>query len=396
MRTPKRTIPFFAIFFAAFAPSLFAQLAIPSDGSDGTLNIITNTTIDLSLAANGAWNANNSANAGKGIYDSSKWAVVFKYSSVTVASNAIVTFKNHASRAPVVWLVNGDVTINGELSLDGQNGINDPVNLAEPGPGGFRGGAARRVNQGRGVGFGPGGGEFSYDHTGHYNTGETHGYGNLQIVPLIGGSGGAAEDANGGGGGGAILIAASGAININAGGYLLANGGGSGSGYGGSGGAIRLIANQINGSGRLDASSYRPGRIRLEANSTSPTLVLNPTTTGVSPLPLTIWPPDDAPRVTILSIAGQVPPSEPRAIMSAANGADDLTIATNSSIAILLQTANFPTNGTVDVFFKPRNADGQYVYNASVVSGTSSLATWRLLATPPLNHFIVQVRAHNP
>ncbi len=56
-----------------------------------------------------------------------------------MASGATVTFKNHASCAPVVWLVNGNVTIVGTVSLDGQQN-QPPGTLAEPGPGGFRGG----------------------------------------------------------------------------------------------------------------------------------------------------------------------------------------------------------------------------------------------------------------
>ena len=64
-----------------------AAITIPgADGSDGALNITDDTIIDLSQAVTGVWNANNTANAGKGIYDPAKWAVVFKYSSVTVAS----------------------------------------------------------------------------------------------------------------------------------------------------------------------------------------------------------------------------------------------------------------------------------------------------------------------
>jgi hypothetical protein len=121
-----------------------AAIVIPeADGSDGALNLTANTVIDLFQAVTGQWDANNAANAGKGIYDSNKWAVVFKYSSVNIAGGATVTFKNHASRAPVVWLVNGNVTINGTVSLDGQAGQNS-VNLPEPGPGGFRGGISMR------------------------------------------------------------------------------------------------------------------------------------------------------------------------------------------------------------------------------------------------------------
>lgn len=214
---------------AAFVPSLFAQLNIPSDGSDGALVISSDTVIDLSQAVTGNWTNNNSANAGKGIYDPNKWAVVFKYSSVTIAPNATVTFVNHPTHAPVVWLVTNDVTINGTLSLDGQNGTSNPVNLPEPGPGGFRGGVGNHPGFGSGSGFGPGG---YYGDYGDYSTG--HSYGNLQIVPLIGGSGGSGyQDQSGGAGGGAILVAASGTISVN--GYCHAYGGDV-PGYQGSGG----------------------------------------------------------------------------------------------------------------------------------------------------------------
>lgn len=101
----KKTIQFAGLavcLFAATSVRLFAQLNVPSDGSDGTLNITTNTVIDLSKASYAVWNQNNSTNAGNGVYDSNKWAVVFKYSAVTIASNATVTFLNHPTHAPVV------------------------------------------------------------------------------------------------------------------------------------------------------------------------------------------------------------------------------------------------------------------------------------------------------
>ena len=122
-----------------------AQLTIPgADGSDGALVIDVNTTIDLSQAVNGdgttvKWDTANTANAGKGIYDPLKWAIVFKYSSVSVAAGATVSFTNHPSRAPVVWLVSGNVTIEGAVSLNGSNAKAPPA-LSNPGPGGFRGG----------------------------------------------------------------------------------------------------------------------------------------------------------------------------------------------------------------------------------------------------------------
>ena len=53
--------------------SAFAQLTIPSDGSDGAFNPAVNIEIDLSQSVTGTWSDNNAANAGKGIYDSNKW-----------------------------------------------------------------------------------------------------------------------------------------------------------------------------------------------------------------------------------------------------------------------------------------------------------------------------------
>ena len=54
-----------------------ADIVVPgANGSDGTLNITTNTVIDLSQAVTGNWDTNNAANAGKGVYDPEKWAVV--------------------------------------------------------------------------------------------------------------------------------------------------------------------------------------------------------------------------------------------------------------------------------------------------------------------------------
>ena len=111
-----------ALGLAACLPPAHAQLVIPSDGSDGAFNpglSPTNVVIDLSQAVTGNWNANNSANAGKGIYDASKWAIVFKYSSVNIPAGVTVSFKNHPTHAPVVWLVQGDVTVNGNVSLNG-------------------------------------------------------------------------------------------------------------------------------------------------------------------------------------------------------------------------------------------------------------------------------------
>ncbi|MCI0533960.1 MAG: hypothetical protein L0Z50_01910, partial [Verrucomicrobiales bacterium] len=157
------------IALAALAASLSpvrAAITVPgANGTDGALNITSNTVIDLSQAVTGAWDSDNTANAGKGVYDSAKWAVVFKYTDVTIAAGATVTFKNHSTRAPVVWLVSGNVTIDGGLNLDGTGTDTSPAQ-AEPGPGGFRGGMSfYSPGVGPGSGLGVGGG-FGYADSG--------------------------------------------------------------------------------------------------------------------------------------------------------------------------------------------------------------------------------------
>jgi hypothetical protein len=103
-----------------------------------------------------------------------------------------------------------------------------------------------------------------------------------------------------------------------------------------------------------------------------------------------IWPDATAPTVKVVSVAGQSAPIDPTAAMGLSG--DDLTIGTNNAVAILLQTANFPTNGTVNVYIKPRNGY-QSILQAGYVSGNTSLATWQLTTTLPLGHTVIQVRA---
>lgn len=209
-----------------------------------------------------------------------------------------MSFIPNAANTPVVWLVQGNLLIQGTVSLDGK--ICSGNVGAVGGPGGYRGGnfAASRE-----AGLGPGGGLVSNNPdkmpgnasfgtlgaTSQYNQQDEPGplYGNNYLVPLLGGSGGGAPS---GGGAGAILIAVSGTATIV--GQINANGGNgfsalgfntvTGGGGGGSGGAIRLVATSINGNGRLWAeggsglSGYAggyytspagAGRIRIDAMS---------------------------------------------------------------------------------------------------------------------------------
>ncbi len=368
-----------------------AALNVPSDGSDGVLNITANTEIDLSQAVTGTWSDDNSANAGKGIYDPLKWAVVFKYSSVTIAAGATVTFKNHPSRAPVVWLVSGDATINGTVSLDGQGFVVSPA-LAEPGPGGFRGGQGYfAFGATAGAGFGPGGGKIpawyalgaggSYGSPGEYGPAT---YGNPSLIPLVGGSGGGGESTgsyadspyiSGGGGGGAILVASGGNLTVS--GEIRANGGTAHQGYdtgSGSGGGIRLIGHTLSGSGIVQALGgvgRLPGglgRIRLERVDNTSTLQVTP---DPSIVPLAdgstpqLWMPDNGPTVRIVSIGGKAPPDDPRAEFGAIGA--DVVLPQVTTTPVVIETVNVEEASVVSVRVTPRS-DGDFTETVAAVT----------------------------
>ena len=352
--------------------------------------------IDLSQAVTGTWSDNNTAHAGKGIYDPSQWAVVFKYSNVTIANGATVTFSNHYGYPPVVWLVQTNVTINGTVSVNGNNGTNTApaqYRLTEPGPGGFRGGALNPAI-GFGDGLGPGGG-VSTGNGGAPGTYQSS-YGNPQILPLIGGSGesnfrdtNTAVYSSGGSGAGVILIAAAGTISVN--GQITATPGvdtGDANSASGAGGGIRVVASQITGTGAITATPQ--GRIRIEANAISSQLTVTPNVALVPPGPTpVIFPPASAPTVTILSVGGQSAPADPAANVISA---PDIGLGTNRPTTVVLQTQNFPTTGTVSVRVVPIYGPS-FVLSATNVSGNFDSATWQLTAQIPIGYCVFQPHA---
>jgi len=426
MKTPISLCRLAALATAAL--SLHAAINIPSNGLDGDLVITTNEVIDLSRALTVAWDtdrsgANWSADLGKGVYDSNKWAVVFHYRSVQIAAGATVTFANHPSRAPVVWLVQGDVTIDGVLSLDGQTG--NPQSsagsfLAEPGPGGFRGGPGFfSVGVGAGPGFGPGGGQYSpvssnngWGRGGSFGTSGSEGpdpYGNPSLLPLIGGSGGGGygSDSRGGGaGGGAILIASQSSISVE--GEIWANGGGNYNGAGsGSGGAIRLVAHSINGTGSLKCLGKNDGyfgglgRIRIEGVSRSPDLTKVDPAPDVLPLvanatPL-IWLPENGPTAAIVSVGGKSAPRDPLASFGAYGA--DVALSRVETVPVVVVTTNVPEISTVTVRVTPR-ANGRFTEtiatNFQTISTTPLVIQWT--ADVPVNtgYSAVQVKVRRP
>lgn len=410
-----------------------------TDASDGALNVSANTTINLGLAASlcdcdGGGQLDDpcrwdcpSPDPGKGIYDAERWAVVFKYSSVNISAGT-VNFQNHPSRAPVVWLVQGNVTIAGSLSVAGVAGhVHGARTLAEPGPGGFRGGrGADSLTRGSG-GFGPGGGTLGAD-SGNGTSG-SHAYlptvppgggaagpayGNGGVFPLIGGSGGAgsadwSEGNGGGGGGGAILIAS--ISNVQLGGAVRADGGSDGAhhnyGGGGSGGAIRIVADAVTGGGQVTAlGGYgyhygAPGRIRVEANLITLSDLGNPAyTIGVPGGSPRIWPETDTPTVEVISMGGVPIPADPRAAFTFPG--TDVSFQTAATYELVVRARNVPLGAGTAIRARAvdRSEPGAPPFNdfvnAAFDSGDDTESIWK--AQVPLNngYAAIQVRATFP
>lgn len=235
--------------FVALAAAAHGAFDCGSNGSDGPLTFDEQTTVTVFDPAsyNPPLDADNDG--------------VYHFTTVTIPPGRTLKFKpDKVGWNPIYWLCQGDVVINGKLDFSGEDGHAENSNaqgkISIPGPGGFPGGWGRSPGIGVSArsGFGPGmttrGGLFP---------------GNLFLLPLIGGNGGSGgtfvsgstPTGGGGAGGGAFLLASNTSIGI--GGQILATGGKAGGpynafgGYGGAGGAIRLMAPTVSGGGTLSA-----------------------------------------------------------------------------------------------------------------------------------------------
>lgn len=395
------------VFLLIAAPTL-AQWDSGSDGSDGPFSPAESVEIDLGLAASLCdcdsdgevddpceWSCPSPVE-GQGVYDAKQWVVAFKFTSIQVPNGVTVTFKNHPSGAPVAWLSEGDVTIEGTVSLDGSAGSTTCTPIpcsAEPGPGGFGGG--QRLNNGvsgsLSGGFGPGSAVNEYNSccncgwkgasaahaTISNNPGTTAGllYGTAELAKLVGGSGGTATSAGSGGGGaggGAILIAAGtdvtdAVFTLASTAYIHANGGagavvavGSIAAGGGSGGAIRIRAATLNtaSGGRIRAEGgiacpTNPlpggaGRIKVEAA----TIIANSASYVPSPytvhVPIDVFP-AQVPTLRIVSIDSVPAPSDPLAGIQTT----DLRIDNESGSLIAVEGTGMSVGTTVHVRIVP-------------------------------------------
>ena len=212
---------------------------------------------------------------------------VYHFTSVNIGPTEALTLRaaNMKAPGPVVFLVQGTVTIDGVLSLSGQSGgpINGPQPV--PGPGGFTAGhgpGAPGVTAIPGFAstYPPNSPCFGVHATPLTGCGLI--YGTTTLLPLIGGSGGGNSVATwGGAGGGAIRIVAAGAVVLNGVGNISASGGAGG----GSGGAIHLVAPSVTlGAGTLKliaGGTGSMGRVRIDAATTVPAVLTAAQITGV-------------------------------------------------------------------------------------------------------------------
>jgi len=322
-----------------------AQVNSGSNGSDGAFNPTMSTVINMADHPDG----------------------IYHYTSVNIPNGVGVSFIPNPNNTPVVWLVQGNVVINGTIDTSGQHAGNVP---GSGGPGGFGGGTAGAAATG---GYGPGGGSAGNSAgNGSYGTaGESEGvdgpiYGNNYLIPLIGGSGGGGNTSSGsfgGGGGGAILIAAQ---TIHVAGIIYSYGGnGAGFGGAGSGGAIRLVAARLTGAGLLHAdggvggrngpgASGRGGRGRIRFDTYQNEFagqIIGVFTQGSQFVILPTA--GQGAQLTITSIGGVPVSSSPTGVISTPDAV--LAAQQNNPIPVVVRCSNIPLSTQITVTVKPVN-----------------------------------------
>ena len=338
---------------------------------------------------------------------------VYHFTRIEIGEGVVVKLRSvPLNTKPAVWLSQEAIQIEGTLDLDGEpgHGIDPPLLLpAIAGAGGYSGGVGgdhSRDFVGQ-RGSGPGGGAGSQAPGGCMQPGghvfpasicdEQDGgnaYGNIFLLPLLGGSGGGGQwgtvsGAGGGGGGGALLLASSESITVN--GEIRANGGGGGGTTGGSGGSIRLVAPRYEGTGLLSAEGGvvvtrdrwgSAGRIRVEAFDFPDTLRSEPTARTSVPGRLF---PDAPPSVRVVNIAGADLPANPIGDPLQ----PDVEIDESGEVEILIESQNIPVGARVQLNIQSDNGPPTLI--EAEVEGTfeAGTGTARLRLPPGLSRFSV-------
>jgi len=371
-----------------------AQFTAGSDGSDGALDFTGRCSGTL------LWDASETRPDGQVLDPEGDG--IFHFTTVTVPQGC--TLRMLASRLghkPIQWLVQGNVSISGDLNLDGTDGHSNQEGVAlrlpaVPGPGGFAGGLGSLGGNADEPGFGPGGGLPGRGgaHSGSPGAaaGTSPSYGNIFLLPLLGGSGGGGSGGAGGGaGGGALLIASDTRINFptNRDVFIRARGGDGVTG--GAGGAIRLMAPTISGRAFIDTCSLRScgltgnlvgefGRVRIESNNlssnvrTARAVARRVRLTNTSPVLTTV----DIPSLAVTAFAtasGVVHPVDvnPRGGFSPA----DVTFPVPGEldpVTIDIEAVNVPVGTIVNVEIHGENFGTSSVQSTPLV-GTEAFST---------------------
>jgi len=356
-----------------------AQVNSGSDGHDGAFNPATSTVINMADHPDG----------------------IYHYTEVNIPTNVTVTFIPNANNSPVMWLVQSNCVINGTVDVSGQNASG--AGGSTGGPGGYRGGnGGSSATPGQGPGGGAicgvgcfiAGGNASFGSlgSGSYGGQPAPGaiYGNIFLLPLLGGSGGGGGTSYGGaGGGGAILIAASQFVQID--GSIVASGGripvnDNYWGGGGSGGAIRLVTRTLQGRGQITCPGGAcprayggggSGRIRLDYIESLFGGTINGTVTqGFQPIIIPAG--GQGIQLAIVSVGGVAVAANPSGVLVT----PDAIIAGQQAnpIAIVVRCSNLPLNTPITVTVRP--ASGSSVSAVGVNNtGTQASST----ATVSLN-----------
>jgi len=392
-----------ALLLAGFASAQGTFLS-GSNGNDGAL--------DYSKVASGTYNF-DPATFGPQPLDPSG-DNIFNFTTINIPAGTTVNLTSTLLRnKPVIWLSQGAVTIAGTLNLNGDSAPNlesygvDWIDYRVPtlgGPGGFPGGVGARPGSPAFPGLGPGGapvqtspscpsGGYGSFASAGYGTPAGSTYGNIQLVPLIGGSGGSggcvaasdtATDAaggTGGGGGGAIRIVSSTSISVT--GLISAVGGNGGQGRsggapggGGAGGAIHLIAPTITGNGTLYAygAGGATGYGYIALNAANNTFTGSDTAGDVVPTirPL-VAPPlptfASVPTVTITSV-NEVSVAQPP---QGAFETPDVTINSANAVTIAIAAVGVPIGTVVQLNIQSELGPDQNIScNALVATPPSS------------------------
>jgi hypothetical protein len=192
----------------------------------------------------------------------------------------------------------------------------------------------------------------------------------------------------GGGGGGALLIASNTRITFGSGGLVAAQGGGFGSGAynGGSGGAIRLVAPVVAGTGTLEVQGNGAGSGRIRIDTLDRTaLNCNLQPQGVASLgSMMLVFPNPTPRLDIVAAAGTAIPvgSGPVFIQ--------LPFGSTSNRTVTVQARDFNALVPIDVVLTPDNGISA-TYAATIDNQAANPAQVVVNVVVPVN---VQTAVH--